>query len=301
MQAEKWNIARRKGRHEPLVSHAVFNKVQKRIAEGTKTPRRANIGDDFALRGYVCCDACDAPLRSCYTKGGSGGRYAYYLCHTKGCSEYGKSIRREKLEGDFETLLRSLRPAAPLYRIVRDMFWDAWDQRNAQCGESRKALTANLRKFERQIDKYVDRIGDAGSAAAIAAYERKIASLEDERLLGEEKLAESSARTGAKDREAKGKIELALTFLANPWKLWETGDKTLRKLVLRLTFSERLRYRRNEGHRTPQVTVPFTFFGISDAKCQMVPGGGIEPPTRGFSIHCSTPELPGHGMPLLAG
>ena len=30
----------------------------------------------------------------------------------------------------------------------------------------------------------------------------------------------------------------------------------------------------------------------------MVPGGGIEPPTRGFSIHCSTPELPGHGSPL---
>src|SRR6056297_3333924 len=27
----------------------------------------------------------------------------------------------------------------------------------------------------------------------------------------------------------------------------------------------------------------------------LVPGGGIEPPTRGFSIHCSTPELPGHG------
>ena len=25
----------------------------------------------------------------------------------------------------------------------------------------------------------------------------------------------------------------------------------------------------------------------------VVPGGGIEPPTRGFSIHCSTPELPG--------
>ena len=23
----------------------------------------------------------------------------------------------------------------------------------------------------------------------------------------------------------------------------------------------------------------------------MVPGGGFEPPTRGFSIHCSTPEL----------
>ena|GEM_PF-2582079 len=26
---------------------------------------------------------------------------------------------------------------------------------------------------------------------------------------------------------------------------------------------------------------------------KVVPGGGIEPPTRGFSILCSTPELPG--------
>ena len=26
----------------------------------------------------------------------------------------------------------------------------------------------------------------------------------------------------------------------------------------------------------------------------VVPGGGFEPPTRGFSIRCSTPELPGH-------
>ena len=27
----------------------------------------------------------------------------------------------------------------------------------------------------------------------------------------------------------------------------------------------------------------------------MVPGGGFEPPTRRFSVDCSTPELPRHG------
>ena len=31
-------------------------------------------------------------------------------------------------------------------------------------------------------------------------------------------------------------------------------------------------------------------------RLKVVPGGGIEPPTRGFSVHCSTPELPGHGF-----
>ena len=31
----------------------------------------------------------------------------------------------------------------------------------------------------------------------------------------------------------------------------------------------------------------------------VVPGGGFEPPTRGFSVHCSTPELPGQGKAII--
>ena len=33
--------------------------------------------------------------------------------------------------------------------------------------------------------------------------------------------------------------------------------------------------------------------GLLDKVFQVVPGGGFEPPTRGFSVLCSTPELPG--------
>ena len=33
--------------------------------------------------------------------------------------------------------------------------------------------------------------------------------------------------------------------------------------------------------------------GLIDEDFQVVPGGGFEPPTRGFSVLCSTPELPG--------
>ena len=31
--------------------------------------------------------------------------------------------------------------------------------------------------------------------------------------------------------------------------------------------------------------------GLVDKVFQVVPGGGFEPPTRGFSVLCSTPEL----------
>ena len=40
-------------------------------------------------------------------------------------------------------------------------------------------------------------------------------------------------------------IELALKFLSNPCKLWESGNLTLQKMVLRLAFAEHLAYSRH--------------------------------------------------------
>jgi len=292
VQAIKWDIAKRKGRHEPLISRTTFEKIQQRIKDGAMTPRRSNLGQEFALRGFVACDCCGVPLRSCFSKSGSGKRYGYYLCQTKGCDAYGKSIPRKKLEGEFETFLKALRPSVPLYKAICAMFWDAWEQRSAQTGETRKALQNALNKTERQIDRYVDRIGEASSQAAITAYERKIDTLERDRLITEEKLQAIGHKSGVNSKAARKKLELALKFFANPWKLWESGDQTLRNLVLRLTFTDRISYCRKSGTRTPQVTVPFTLFGISEGSCNMVPGGGIEPPTRGFSIIVDSIQTP---------
>ena len=63
------------------------------------------------------------------TKPRSGKRHPYYLCHTKGCASYGKSIRRDTLEGDFEALLKRLAPSARLFAIVKDMLGKAWNHR----------------------------------------------------------------------------------------------------------------------------------------------------------------------------
>ena len=57
-------------------------------------------------------------------------------------------------------------------------------------------------------------------------------------------------------------------FLADPQKQWKRGYSAI-------------------APHNPLIS--FTLRGA------LVPGGGIEPPTRGFSIRCSTPELPGQG------
>ena len=279
VEAEKWNVSRRKGRHEGLISLTTFEKIQARVAGAATAPVRKNIGQDFALRGFVTCADCDTPLRSCFSKSCTGRSYAYYLCQTKGCASYGKSIPRDRLEGDFEKLLKSLRPSAVLMRLARDMFFDAWEQRRAQTEEIAQELKRNLTRIERQIDGFLNRIGETASAAAAKAYERNIDALERDRLLAEDRISEMRRANGPDSKTAKEKLELGLAFLSNPWKIWASGDQTLRRAVLRLAFSERLSYCRKTGPRTAKTTLPFNVLGgLSGSKCQMVRSRRLELP-----------------------
>ena len=272
----KWDIPIRPGNHEALISAETFETNQKRINSASHAPKRKNLGEIFSLRGFVTCGDCDKPLRSCQSTSATGRRYAYYLCHTKKCPSYGKSIPRDKLEGDFEELLKTLRPNKDLVGIVRDMCIDAWEQRAQQLSAFKARLKRDVATLDSQIDGFLDKIADASSSHATRAYERKIEKLETEKVLAEQKLAQT-AQFGTKKTE---KIELALSFLTNPKKLWDSGAMDHRRLVLKLAFAERLPYVRNQGYRTPRTTLPFKAFrGDCMGNFKMVPPHGLEPRT----------------------
>ena len=190
ISAPKWNVSLRKARHEALISYETFQKIQERLKAGAMAPARKDINLDFPLRGFVTCGDCGTPLRSCWSKG-KCKKYPYYLCHTKGCDSYGKSIRRAKIEGEFEALLRRMRPSAGLFQLLKAMLEDAWAQQLAQVNEWRKSMRRDVLKIEKQIDQFLDRIVETPSPITITAYERKIASLENEKLLVSEKLENS--------------------------------------------------------------------------------------------------------------
>ena len=109
IEVPNWGVSLRKGQHEPLISLDDYTKIQERLDGQAIAPARVNLGNDFALRGFVKCADCDVPLRSGWSKGRSK-HYPYYLCQTKSCDSYGVSIRRDKIEGEFEQILKSLTP-----------------------------------------------------------------------------------------------------------------------------------------------------------------------------------------------
>ena len=284
VEAPKWDVPLRKGQHEGLISLEQFERNQRRISEAACAPYRADIALDFPLRGAVACACCGKPLTACWSTSKTGVKHAYYLCFAKGCERARKSIRRDVIEGAFGAFLKKLVPTKKLVALVTEMFKDAWNQRTAQTAVMARNAEQELRRLDKQIESLLDRVVDAGTDSVVKAYEKRIVTLEREKLVLKEKLTSDRAPKGSFEEL----FELALAFLANPYKLWESGDLALRKLVLRLTFAEQLRYCPIEGFRTPKTTMPFKLLESFQAgENKMARPTGFEPVTFGFGIQHS--------------
>ncbi len=278
IQAPEWDISLRAGQHEPLVSFQTWQRIQERLHGISRTPRAKNLNEDFPLRGFVLCDCCGTPLTACWSTG-SNGRYPYYLCPKRGCDSYGKSIRRDRIEGEFADMLQAMRPSPALFTVATKMFRDLWDHRAAQVESQTKALGAQLLKIEKQVGQYLERILDASVPSVITAYEDRIRKLEEEKLAIRERMAASAPAPARFDET----LRTALDFLSNPWILWTSERLEDKRTVLKLAFADRLRYARNEGFRTSDLSLPFKLLGgISGSEREMAHPRGFEPLTSAF-------------------
>jgi site-specific DNA recombinase len=130
----------------------------------------------------------------------------------------------------------------------------------------------------------LDRNVEASNDSVVAAYEKRIAKLEREKVLALEKL--SSA--GKPKHTFEESLEHAMRFLANPWHVWDNSDLAMKKTVLRLASAEPLPYCRNQGLRTPNLAFPFKALGeICSGKSEMAHPTGFEPVTSAFGGHGS--------------
>lgn len=278
VDAPSWDVPMRKGQHEALISADIWQRVQDRIHGIIVAPRRPNLNEDFPLRGYVVCAHCDTPLTACWSKG-SHSRHPYYLCPKRGCASYGKSIRRDAIEGEFEQLLHTVQPTAGLFRVATAMFEDLWTRRLALAEGQAKALSAQAAKIEKQVAQLLERILDASVPSVIGAYEERIRKLEEDKLIIHERMAVTGRPVSTFDAT----LRTALGFLSSPWNLWSSGQLEDKRAVLKLTFASRLRYGRGEGFRTTDLSLPFKLLGgFSGDEKTMVRPEGFEPPTCGL-------------------
>ena len=284
VERPNWNVSRRPGAHEGLISLETFQLIQDRLNGIGRAPHRKNLNADFSLRGFVECADCGTPLTACWSKGNTA-RHPYYLCHKRGCDSYGKSIRRDLIEGQFEELLKVVRPTPGLFNIATRMFREHWDHRIKQASAQADAIARELVKVEKEIEQLLDRVVAATVPSVITAYENRIRKVEEQKCLLKEKLG-NCARPASSFDDA---LRTALEFLANPWNLWKSEHLEDRRTVLKLTFSQRLSYKCKKGFRTASLSMPFNVLAdFFSGNSNMAHPTGFEPVTSAFGARNAT-------------
>ncbi|MBD8894339.1 recombinase family protein [Roseibium litorale] len=254
--SEEWGISVREGNHEGLISKRTHQRIIDKLDRGVYAPARKDINDDFPLRGAVSCSCCNTLLTAGWSRG-CRQPYAYYRCRNRSCDLYGKGIRREVMEADFQKLLAAIQPSRELTAMASAMFHHCWDQFEAQAKEMKVAIQKKMVGLEKEIERIVDRAVDASNPRVISAYENKIEMLEKEKLVMAEKLKNSG-----KARYSRGDLfELSMRFLTNPRKIWDSGRSDLQKIVLRLVFLGPFKYSKERGFLNYETTLPFKALG----------------------------------------
>lgn len=286
LDVPEWNIHLHPGKHEPLISFETYQTIQKRLAGQTKAPARKDLHDDFPLRGFVTCACCGKPMTACWSSG-RNSKYPYYLCATKGCDEYRKSNRKEIMEGQFEEILQQLRPSPALFYMASEMFKDLWEDRKRLVAQEAQAMKGELEKIDRKADQFLERIVETDAQTVISAYEKKLKTLEEEKVLLREKIE----KCGRPLQPFEDSFRTAMTFLGNPIILWDSDRLEDKRTVLRLVFADKLPYQRNEGFRTAETTkfsLPFRLLeNLGSGQYEMARPEGVEPPTLGSEVQCS--------------
>lgn len=152
------------------------------------------------------------------------------------------------------------------------MFKNVRDQRAEQAHAGMVSLKREVTKIEKQIDGLQNWIVEANLPSVVSAYEKRLARLEQDKLFAQGKLG----KTAEPAHSFEQLFELACAFLGSHDKLWESGQLTLQRTVLKLAFAERITYCRETGLRTPKTTLPFTLLGGGDGS-EMFDGGTVRP------------------------
>lgn len=271
LQMPKWGITGVQGSFEPIVTQAVFNRVQD-VLEGrgvSVTPRFRN-HEDFPLRHFARCADCDTPLTASWSKG-RNRKYPYYRCRNRGCRAV--NVGKEAFEGRFLEFLTGLRPKAEYVRLFREIVLDVWNRKRAEAKTDRERLRRRIDDLENRRQKLLEAYLYGGGVAE-SVYRRQDDKLAEEIAL---------ARTELHDEElveidVEGVLNFAEAVMLDARRLWIEGSLEQRQRLQQVLFPGGVTFDQEQGFGTAETAVFFRWLSaIPDPETRKATPTGFEP------------------------
>lgn len=140
------------GQHEPLITEALFDQVQKILA-GRRPKRGTNqkVAGIMPLRGSLTCPACGRKLSGSASTG-RNTRYYYYHC-TKGCPV---RFKTDLINRSFGQELKGIIPQKVLNDLFKEAVRDVFKSQTVGFYQKRSSLITQLESAKSKLEKARD-------------------------------------------------------------------------------------------------------------------------------------------------
>lgn len=274
-----------KGLHEPLITEALFDKVQL-IIDGKVNLPRPNVkglsDDNLPLRGFLACPKCGNTLTGSASKGRST-RYYYYHCRTP-CNFRQKA---ELTNSFFEKEMASLELQPIIKKYLVKIFKDNYKRFIQYPVSDRKRIVEEIDQLNQRLSTARNKllsnvIEDEDYIQIKDECKQKIYSLE-------QKLDRDDTEAQIVDIDKL--VEEALEVTTNLGKLYREGTSGTKRSIIGSIFPEKIFFDGIQCRTTRLNTIVGYIFQTTSELCKnknrknelnfhlsgLVPRAGVEP------------------------
>ncbi len=226
--AFRWKDEVCQGKHEPIITKAEFEAVQRIIHNRYKAQPHYK---QFAFTGLMRCGECGAGItaetKTKTRKDGSVRQYTYYRCAKSvnpACTQ--KTLREEGLEAQILESLGRIRISPEFHQWAMKRLREEHEKEKADQESVRTARNSAVQQCERKISSLVD-LRLAGEIEPEVFKARK-----DDLLADKKRMEELSLDAGRRVEAWLGYAEEALGFAEMAQERFQTGDMEAKRQIL---------------------------------------------------------------------
>ena len=252
----KWDVEKKIGKHQGIVSDETFNAIQKRLESESLNKRiRVDVSADFPLRGLLMCEDCNQSLTGAWSQGRSN-RYAYYFCQNKDCGQKRVSHRKKDVEDGFIDLMKEQTLKSEVRVLTETIFNKVWKDEVSNLQAFEVSQEKEIRLLEEKLKQLANMAIGAKSETVRDTYEKEI---EDTANRIESMKLDSAAELDL-DIPYRTALNKVTGMLESPYKIWESVDVLEKQRLFFFIFDEKLPYSKKAGYRTDKLPCAVRLF-----------------------------------------
>jgi DNA invertase Pin-like site-specific DNA recombinase len=150
---DPWSREEYEGKHVPMVTREVFDRVQSIVVRRARSVRHYRERAEFPLRGVARCTQCGHNLTGGFSTGRTR-RYAYYSCGNRSCPNQ-PNYRTDSVHEEFGALLDRIAPKPELIKTLENRILEATEEGQAARRNRRDRRAAEMKRIDQQIQELI--------------------------------------------------------------------------------------------------------------------------------------------------